>query len=140
MNNHAIVFFLYLCFTEYYKKYRYFRHYYLQAKFSPIRILSNNPPKTTTRVLIFNSHLAKENILLQVWCLKNTFSLFAPVFPLALTIFWVTGMIMTGTEAEEGGRTDCWDDYSDSSTIYIIVTPMILALTVTSTAGYRVTN
>ena len=105
-----------------------------------LRILSNNPPKTTTRVLIFNSHLAKENILLQVWCLKNTFSLFAPVFPLALTIFWVTGMIMTGTEAEEGGRTDCWDDYSDSSTIYIIVTPMILALTVTSTAGYRVTN
>ena len=61
------------------------------------------------------------------------------MFPLALTIFWVTGMIMTGSEADEGGGTECWDDYSDSSTIYIIVTPMILALTVTSIAGYRVT-
>ena len=58
------------------------------------------------------------------------------MFPLALTIFWVTGMTLTGTEAEEGGRMDCWDDYSDSSTIYIIVTPMILALTVTSIACY----
>ena len=61
------------------------------------------------------------------------------MFPLALTIFWVTGMTLTGTKAEEGGRMDCWDDYSDSSTIYIIVTPMILALTVTNIACYLVT-
>ena len=52
--------------------------------------------------------------------------MYTSVFPLVLTIFWVTGMMMTGSEGE------CWDDYSDSSTIYIIVTPMILALTVTN--------
>ena len=43
--------------------------------------------------------------------------------PLGLTVGWVTGMSLTTESMEE-----CWDDYSNSSLIYIIVIPMILAL------------
>ena len=46
---------------------------------------------------------------------------------MVLTSCWVTGMVMSGSVVEEG---ECWDDYSDSATIYIIVIPMILALMV----------
>ena len=45
--------------------------------------------------------------------------------PLLLTVCWVTGMSLT-TESRE----ECWDDYSNSALIYIIVIPMILALAV----------
>ena len=45
--------------------------------------------------------------------------------PLGLTVLWVTGMSLTTESMEE-----CWDDYSNSSLIYIIVIPMILALAV----------
>ena len=53
--------------------------------------------------------------------------LITSVVPLVLTSCWVTGMVMSGSVVEEG---ECWDDYSDSATIYIIVIPMILALMV----------
>ena len=40
-----------------------------------------------------------------------------------LTVAWVTGMSLYTTDV-------FWDNYSNSGTIYIIVVPMILALTV----------
>ena len=45
--------------------------------------------------------------------------------PLLLTVCWVTGMSLT-TESRE----ECWDDYSNNNSIYIIVVPMVSALAV----------
>ena len=45
------------------------------------------------------------------------------MLPLLLTVAWVTGMSLSTTDI-------FWDNYSNSGTIYIIVLPMILALTV----------
>ena len=44
-----------------------------------------------------------------------------------LTVCWTVGMLLT---LDEEDRSQCWDDYSDSYVIYIIVIPMILALSV----------
>ena len=110
-----------------YKKYRHSRHHCLQAKLHVSYIFVT---------LSFQDHLILN--IEHSTALEN-FSLYAPVFPLVLTICWVTGMVMTGSGTEEGGQVECWDDYSDSSIIYIIVTPMILALTVTNIFGNFVT-
>lgn len=86
---------------------------------------------------IFVTLSSQDHLILNIelsTALKQIF-LCASVFPLVLTICWVTGMMMTGSGAE----VECWDDYSDSSIIYIIVTPMILALTVTNITGNFVT-
>ena len=110
-----------------YKKYRHSRHHCLQAKLHVS--------------YIFVTLSSQDHLILNIehsTALEN-FSLCAPVFPLVLTICWVTGMVMTGSGTEEGGQVECWDDYSDSSIIYIIVTPMILALTVTNIFGNFVT-
>lgn len=110
-----------------YKKYRHSRHHCLQAKLHVS--------------YIFVTLSSQDHLILNIehsTALEN-FSLYAPVFPLVLTICWVTGMVMTGSGTEEGGQVECWDDYSDSSIIYIIVTPMILALTVTNIFGNFVT-
>ena len=45
------------------------------------------------------------------------------MLPLLLTVAWGTGMSLYTTDI-------FWDNYSNSGTIYIIVLPMILALTV----------
>ena len=87
---------------------------------SILHILLHYSPRCT-RYTTPHSPPPTTNIFIEHFLLMHT-----SVFPLVLTIFWVTGMMMTGSEGE------CWDDYSDSSTIYIIVTPMILALTVTN--------
>ena len=50
------------------------------------------------------------------------------VLPMFLTFCWVTGMVMVDGSATED---NCWDNYSDSPTIYIIVVPMTLTLLVT---------
>jgi len=131
--------FLYIVTVAYFEPYIYESE---NEKFSPRKI-----PWYNSNSMICNLMLALlmfcfqapvfwmfvEGVFLHAKVSRNVFGSTAPwhiyyligwVLPMFLTFCWVTGMVMVDGTAKE----ECWDNYSNSPTIYIIVVPMTLTL------------